>query len=82
MKDIFEFNHIDKKLSEENVKTLKDFYKHYKKRFWCFKKSYKRFKLLDDESVTITVFCVMIIGTIVGGITLNPIILAVVNGSG
>ena len=24
MKDIFEFNHIDKKLSEENVKTLKD----------------------------------------------------------
>lgn len=33
MKDIFEFNHIDKKLSEENVKTLKDFYKHYQKRF-------------------------------------------------
>ena len=82
MKDIFEFNHIDKKLSEENVKTFKDFYKHYQKRFWCFKKSYKRFKLLDDESITITVFCVMIIGTIVGGITLNPIILAVVNGSG
>ena len=38
MKDIFEFNHIDKTLSEENVKTLKDFYKHYQKRFWCFKK--------------------------------------------
>ena len=25
MKDIFEFNHIDKKLSEENVKTLRGF---------------------------------------------------------
>ena len=26
MKDIFEFNHIDKSLSESDVKTLKDFY--------------------------------------------------------
>lgn len=62
MKDIFEFNHIDKNLLEENVKTFKDFYKDYQKRFWCFKKSQKRFKLLDDESITITVFCLMIIG--------------------
>lgn len=80
MKDIFKFNHIDKNLSEENVETLKDFYKHYQKRLWCFKKSYKRLKLLD-ESITITVFCLMIIGTIVGGITQNPIYLGVVNGS-
>ena len=41
MKDIFEFNHIDKSLSESDVKTLKDFYKHYHKKYWCFKKSYK-----------------------------------------
>ena len=39
MKDIFKFNHIDKNLSEENVETLKDFYIHYQKRLWCFKKS-------------------------------------------
>ena len=78
MKDFFEFNHTDKNSSEENVKTFKDLYKHYQKRFWC---SYKRFKLLD-ESITVTVFYLMIIGTIVGGITLNPIILGVVNGSG
>ena len=82
MKDIFEFNHIDKNVLEENVKTFKDFYKDYQKRFWCFKKSQKRFKLLDDESITITVFCLMIIGKIVGRITLNPIILGVVNSSG
>lgn len=78
MKDIFEFNHTDKNLSEENVKTFKDLYKYYQKGFWC---SYKRFKLLD-ESITITVFYLMIIGTIVGEITLNPIILGAVNGSG
>ena len=28
MKDIFEFNHIDKSLSESDVTTLKDFYSH------------------------------------------------------
>ena len=31
MKDIFEFNHIDKSLSESDVTTLKDFYSHYHK---------------------------------------------------
>ena len=48
MKDIFEFNHIDKSLSESDVKTLKDFYSHYHKKYWCFKKSYKSYKFLDD----------------------------------
>ena len=33
MKDIFEFNHIDKSLSESDIKTLKDFYSHYHKKY-------------------------------------------------
>ena len=37
MKDVFEFNHFDKSLSESDVKTLKDFYSHYHKKNWCFK---------------------------------------------
>ena len=41
MKDIFEFNHIDKSLSESDINTLKDFYKHYHKKYWCFKKCHK-----------------------------------------
>ena len=48
MKDIFEFNHIDRTLSESDIKTLKDFYSHYHKKYWCFKRSYKRYKLLDE----------------------------------
>ena len=48
MKDVFEFNHIDNSLSESEVKTLKDFYKHYHKKYWCFKKSFKRYKILDE----------------------------------
>lgn len=81
MKDIFEFNHIDKNLSESDIEPLKDFYKQYHKKYWCFKKTHKRFKLLD-ETITISGTCLVIIGTIMGGITLNPIILGVVNGAG
>ena len=81
MKDIFEFNHIDKSLSESDVTTLKDFYSHYPKKYWCFKKSYKRYKLLD-ETLTLSGGGLVVIGTFTGGITLNPIILGVINGAG
>ena len=81
MKDVFEFNHTDKSLSESDIKTLKDFYKHYHKKYWCFKKSFKRYKFLD-ETLTLTGGGLVIIGTIAGGITLNPIILGVINGVG
>ena len=81
MKDIFEFNHIDMSLSESDVGCLKDFYKHYHKKYWCFKRSYKRYKLLD-ETLTLSGGGLVVIGTITGGITLNPIILGVINGAG
>ena len=76
MKDIFEFNHIDG-LSESDVGCLKDFYSHYHKKYWCFKRSYKSYKFLDDV-FTISGICMVAIGTISGGITLNPVVLGVV----
>ena len=81
MKDIFEFNHIDRSLSKSDIDCLKDFYKHYPKKYWCFKRSYKRYKL-RDETLTLTGGGLVVIGTITGGITLNPIILGVINGAG
>ena len=81
MKDIFEFNHIDKSLTESDINVLKDFYKHYHKKYWCFKRCYKRYKILDDV-FTITGLSLVAIGTIAGGITLNPIILGSINGAG
>ena len=81
MKDIFEFNHIYKSLSESDIETLKDFYKHYHKKYWCFKRSYKRYKLLN-ETLTLTGGGLVVIGTIKGGITLNSIVLGVINGAG
>ena len=81
MMDIFEFNHIDKSLSESKVNTLKDFYRHYHKKYWCFKKCYKSYKFLDNV-LTITGISLVTIGTIAGGITLNPVVLGVINGAG
>ena len=81
MKGIFEFNHIDKSLTESDVKTLKDFYSHYHKKYWCFKRSYKSYKFLDNF-FTISGLCLVAKGTISDGITLNPVVLGVVNGAG
>ena len=78
MKDIF--NHIDKSVSESDVTTLKDFYKHYHKKYWCLKKSYKRYKFLD-ETLALSGGGLVVMGTIIGGITLNPILLGVINGA-
>ena len=81
MKDIFEFNHIDKSLSESDVKTLKDFYSHYHKKYWCYKKCYKSYKFLDNF-FSISSLSLIAVGTITGGLTLNPIIIGVINGTG
>ena len=81
MKDIFEFNHIDGSLSELDITTLKDFYSHYHKKYWCFKRSYNSYKFLDDV-FTISGISLVAIGTISGGITLNPVVLGVINGAG
>ena len=80
-KDIFEFNHIDNLLSEDEIKTIKEFYEYYHKKFWRFKKTYKHFKILD-ESINISGILLMIIGTISGSLTMNPIVLCVINGFG
>ena len=81
MKDIFEFNHIDPSLSKSEVKTIKDFYSYYHKKYWCYKKSYKSYKFLDNF-FSISSITLVAIGTITGGITLNPIVLGVINGAG
>ena len=81
MKDIFDFNHIDPSLSKSDIKTLKDFYSYYHKKYWCFKRSYKSYKFLDNF-FSITGLFLVTVGTISGGITLNPVILGVINGAG
>ena len=81
MKDIFDFNHIDPSLSKSDVKIIKDFYSYYHKKYWCFKKSYNSYKFLDNF-ISISSMTLVAIGTITGGLTLNPVILGVINGAG
>ena len=81
MNNIFDFNHIDPSLSELDVETIKNFYKYYHKKYWCFKKAYKSYKFLDNF-FTISGLTLVTVGTIAGGITLNPFILGIVNGAG
>ena len=38
MQNIYEFNHIDKTLSEEKVKKMKDFYAYYHKKHFGYEK--------------------------------------------
>ena len=78
--DIFTFSDFDT-FSEDEIKTIKEFYEYYHKKFWCFKKTFKHFKILD-ETINISGILLMIIGAISGGLTMNPIILGVINGVG
>ena len=78
---IFNFNHISKKLSDEKIKEIKDLYKYYHKKFWCYKKSFQHYQKMH-LSTNLGSAGLVIIGTTAGGITLNPIILASISGAG
>ena len=81
MTHIFNFNHIDPSLSKEDVNLMKELYMYYHKKYWCFQKAYQSYKFLDNF-FTLSSLTLVTIGTIAGGITLNPLILGVVNGFG
>ena len=65
----------------QRLKPSKTFINTTTIKYWCFKKSYKSYKFLDDV-FTVSGICLVAIGTISGGITLNPVVLGVVNGAG
>ena len=79
--NIFDFNCISKDLSEDIKKTLKDFYKFYHKKWWCYNKAFKSYK---RKSLSLTVLSAgtIISGATAGGITLNPIIIGVLTSLG
>lgn len=80
-KDIFHFNHIDKNIRQEKISGIKASHKYYHKKSWCYKSAFKFYKRLNLAINLISVSCVAT-GTIVGGITLIPIILGSISGAG
>lgn len=81
MKGTKEFNHINKNLDKEKIEELMKYYSYYDKMAWCCEKLKKKNKRLD-LSCNICSTVLIIVGTLVGGITVNPIILGTLNGAG
>ncbi|PFX12015.1 Cuticle collagen sqt-1 [Stylophora pistillata] len=79
--DIFNFNHIDYSIGEEIIEEIKALYRYYHKRWWCSRKTFKTFmrkSLLCSLGST----SLIVIGTLVGGLTMSPIPLAAITGTG
>ena len=44
---IFDFNHIDPHIQEEELEEIKNLFRFYHKRFWCLKQAHSRFKKMN-----------------------------------
>ena len=79
--NIFNWNHISSDLLEEKISELKELHKNYHRLFKCYQWKYKKLKRvkisLEMSSIGLT-----IVGSVVGGVTLNPIVIACVAGPG
>ena len=78
---IFNWNHVSENLTEDQIYKLKALYKFYHKKYWLFKMTYKYFKKVD-LACNIGSVLLVVTGAVVGGVTLNPIPLGTISGSG
>ena len=78
---IFNWNHISENLTEDQISQLKALYKFYHKKYWLAKMTFKYFKKAE-LTCNIGSVLLVVIGTVVGGVTLNPIVLGTISGSG
>ena len=79
--EVFGFNHISNNLNEETEKTLKEFYKFYHKKWWCYYKAFRRYKMKSLVSSFLSAGSI-ISGAAAGGVTLNPLIIGVLTTVG
>ena len=54
MNNIFDWNHISDKLSEDEREELKSYYKAYHRKCWAFKRALKRYKYLRYFANTVS----------------------------
>ena len=80
-KSIFNFNHIDKTKTKEEIAEIEQLYKYCHYRFWCYQKAYKYFRNFN-LAINMSSTGLIVIGTVVGSVTLNPAILASISGAG
>jgi len=80
-KNIFNWNHISSDLTEDKISELKALYKCYHRLFKCYQWKYKKLKRLK-LSLEMSSIGLTAVGSIVGAVTLNPIVIACVAGPG
>ena len=78
---IIGFNHISDSLSYDEVNKLKTLYRSYHRLQMCYKWKYKRLRRLK-LSLELSNISLTTVGAILGGVTLNPIILGSLTGCG
>ena len=79
-KNIFNFNHIDKSKSKEEIAEIKELFKYYHYRYWCYQKAYKYLKKLNLV-INMSSTGLIVTGAVAGGLTLQPAILGSISGA-
>ena len=79
--NIFNFNHIDKNKTKEEIQEIKELYKFYHYKYWCHRQAFKHFKKLN-LAINIASTGLIVIGAVAGGLTANPAILGSISGAG
>ena len=65
----------------KEIQEIKELYKYYHYRYWCYQKAYTHYKKVNLASNIVSAGLV-IIGSVAGCITANPIIIGTVTGAG
>ena len=78
--NIFNWNHISEKLTEDRINELKTLCRFYHEKYWIYKTMHTNLNRKHIAS-QVTSVGLVVIGTIASGVTLNPIILGTVSGS-
>ena len=79
--NIISFNHISERLTPEEVEKYKKLYEHYHRLFTCYRWKYKSIKKIK-LALEMTSLGLTTIGTVLGAITVNPIVLGSIAGPG
>ena len=76
-----EFNHISTSLNEDEISKLKALYRTYHRLYKCYEMKYRKLRRLKLSLEMSSIF-LTVSGIVSGSVTLNPVILATISGSG
>lgn len=80
-RSIYDFNHIDTTLSKGTIEMLKHLYVYYHKKHYGYEKMYRSYQK-KNLLCNVVAGKLVISSAVAGGITLNPIVIAVLSGVG